>query len=75
MGACHGASGRGSPPSIRTCSGPPSSWPPSTREFLFGMSSSPLATRIQGRPRFMTVGGENFDRHAAYVVVAFIAGG
>jgi hypothetical protein len=29
---------------------------------------------IRGRPPSMTA-GENFDRHAVYVVVTFVAGG
>ena len=73
-GCVQSASKRSSTPCTRTCSGPPSSWPHSMRAFLFVMSRSPLATD----PRTTTVYDrrrENFDRHAAYVVVAFVAGG
>jgi len=51
-----------------------SSWPLSTRVSHFVTCRSPhatptLATTIYDRRR------QNFDRHAAYVVVAFVAGG
>jgi integrase len=60
---------------IRTCCGRGSSWPPSTARVplrdvqLAARHADPRTTTIYDRRR------ENFDRHAAYVVVAFVAGG
>ena len=59
----------------RTCSAPRSSWPPSTPACRSGTCrlaarhADPRTTTIYDRRR------QNFDRHAAYVVVAFVAGG
>ena len=51
------ARGLGSGSSIPTCSGPPSSWPPSTPECRCVTSSWPPATPTRGPRRSMTVGG------------------
>jgi hypothetical protein len=74
-GPAPSASGPGSAPSIHTCSGLRSSWPRSTRGVplrdvqLAARHADPRTTTIYDRRR------QNFDRHAAYVVVAFVAGG
>jgi hypothetical protein len=60
--------------STPTCYEPPSSWPPSTPGYPYVTSSWPPATPIPAR-RPYDRRRENFDRHAAYVVVAFVAGG
>ena len=60
---------------IPTCCAPRSSWPPSTpasRYATFRLAArhaDPRTTTIYDRRR------QNFDRHAAYVVVAFVASG
>lgn len=58
----------------RTCSVPGSSWPldagvPLRDVQIAARHADPRTTTIYDRRR------ENFDRHAAYVVVAFVAGG
>ena len=60
--------------SIPTCSVPPSSWRRSTPVSRCGTFGSPLGTPIRG-PRPSMTAGQELDRHAAYVVVAFVAGG
>ena len=74
-GSARSASEPGSAQFIRTCFGPRSSWPPSTPAYrcvtcrLAARHADPRTTTIYDRRR------QNFDRHAAYVVVAFVAGG
>ena len=74
-GSDRSASEPGSAPSTRTCCAPRSSWPPSTPASRYATSrlaarhADPRTTTIYDRRR------QNFDRHAAYVVVAFVAGG
>ena len=61
--------------SIRTCSEQHSSWPPSTPVYRSERCNWPPATRTQERRPCTTGRRQDFDRHAAYVVVAFVAGG
>jgi len=62
--------------STRTCCAPRSSWPPS---FDAGVPLRDVQTAARhADPRTTTVYDrrrQKFDRHAAYVVVAFVAGG
>jgi integrase len=72
-GCVRSASAPGSGTCTRTCCAPRSSWPPSTPAYPCGTCrpprrhSDPRTTTIYDRRR------QNFDRHAAYVVVAFVA--
>jgi hypothetical protein len=65
----------GSERSTPTCSEPGSSWRPSTPACRYNdvqiaaRHADPRTTTIYDRRR------ENVDRHAAYIVVAFVAGG
>ena len=73
-GSVRSADGPGLARCIRTCCGPGSSWRPRPGVPLRDVQiaarhADPRTTTIYDRRR------ENFDRHAAYVVVAFVAGG
>jgi hypothetical protein len=74
-GSVRSASGPGSVPCTRTCCGPRSSWPPSTPASRCATSRSPPVTPTPEPPPSTTGAARTFDRHAAYVVVAFVAGG
>jgi integrase/recombinase XerD len=74
-GCVRSASAPDSATSTRTCFGRPSSCPPSTPACLSGTCRPPPGTPTREPRRSTTVVARNFDRHAAYVVVAFVAGG
>lgn len=59
----------------RTCCAQRSSWPHSTPGSRCVTCRSPLVTPTLARPRSNGRRRQNFDRHAAYVVVAFVASG
>jgi Phage integrase, N-terminal SAM-like domain len=74
-GSARSGSVPGSAACTRTCCEPRSSWPPSTPGSRCETSRSPLA---HADPRTTTIHDrrrQNFDRHAAYIVVAFVADG
>jgi hypothetical protein len=73
VGSARSANAAGSESSIRTCSAPGSSWRldagvPLRDVQIAARHADPRTTTIYDRRR------ENFDLHAAYVVVAFVAG-
>ena len=73
-GSARSANEPGSDRSTPTCSAPRSSWPPSTPAY----PSRRPDRRPPRRPRTTTLYDrrrQNFDRHAAYVVVAFVTSG
>ena len=62
-------------PCTRTCCGPGSSWPPWTPESRCPRCPDRRPARRPPDDDHLRPPSENFDRHAAYIVVAFVAGG